>query len=250
MDNKTYIFEGKTSTEAIENGLKELKVSKNKVEIKVLESEDKRSFFSILTPRVVKVEMRLKDENEIDKEKESKTDNRNKLIVENNNSRSNVNKIDESIDLKECIEIIDTFLKEFISKLPQNNDLQYEIKEDNNAIDVIINGDDTGYLIGYRGEVLNSLQTILTNIVSKSSKEKVRIMLDIGGYRKKREKDLQNLAGKIASTVIRTKRDITLEPMSAYERKIIHTKLQENDKVKTYSVGEEPYRKIVVAYKK
>ena len=227
MDNKTYIFEGKTSTEAIEKGLKELKVSKNKVEIKVLESEDKRSFFSILTPRVVKVEMRLKDENEIDKEKESKT-----------------------IDLKECIEIIDTFLKEFISKLPQNNDLQYEIKEENNAIDVIINGDDTGYLIGYRGEVLNSLQTILTNIVSKLSKEKVRIMLDIGGYRKKREKDLQNLAGKIASTVIRTKRDITLEPMSAYERKIIHTKLQENDKVKTYSVGEEPYRKIVVAYKK
>ena len=63
MENKVYVFEGKTSTEAIENGLKELKVSKNKVDIKILEQEDKRSFFSILTPRIVKVEMRLKEEN-------------------------------------------------------------------------------------------------------------------------------------------------------------------------------------------
>ena len=231
MDNKVYTFEGKTSTEAIEKGLKELNVSKSKVDIKVLESEDKRSFFSILTPRVVKVEIRLKEDSEIEK------------------SKNEEQKVNNTKNVVKDIKIVDNFLSDFISKLPEN-DLKYEIKEDGNTICVNINGSDTGFLIGYRGEVLNSIQTILTNIISKSNREKIRVLVDIGGYREKREKDLQNLAGKIASTVIRTKRDITLEPMPAYERKIIHTKLQENNKVKTYSIGEEPYRKIVVAYKK
>ena len=79
---------------------------------------------------------------------------------------------------------------------------------------------------------------------------KVKIMLNIGGYREKREKDLENLAVKIAASVVKTGKSITLEPMTAYERKIIHTKLQENAKVKTYSIGEEPYRKLVVALNK
>ena len=226
MDNKVYVFEGKTSTEAIEKGLNELKVSKSKVDIKILESEDKRSFFSILTPRVVKVEMRLKDMPEEPK----------KVV------RS------ENVDNTEAINSTKKFLDEFIEKLP-SKELSYEIKDEGNAIKVDIKGEDTGYLIGYRGEVLNSIQTVLSNIASKSSKEKARVIVNIGGFREKREKDLQNLAVKIAGTVIKTKKSITLEPMSAYERKIIHTKLQENDKVKTYSVGEEPYRKVVVSLK-
>ena len=237
MDNKVYVFEGKTSTEAIEKGLNELKVSKNKVDIKILESEDKRSFFSILTPRVVKVEMRLKEVSEEPKQevKESKAEN--KKVVRS-----------ENVDNTEAINSAKKFLDEFIEKLPSKG-LSYEIIEEGNIIRVDIKGEDTGYLIGYRGEVLNSIQTVLTNIASKSSKEKAKVIVNIGGFREKREKDLQNLASKIAGTVIKTKKSITLEPMSAYERKIIHTKLQENDKVKTYSVGEEPYRKIVVSLK-
>lgn len=235
MDDKVYVFEGKTSTEAIENGLKELKVSKNKVDIKVLEQEDKRSFFSILTPRVVKVEMRLKENAEEPKKSEKESTKR--------EERSS-----DPIDNTENIKNIKSFLDEFISKLP-SKDLKYDILEEDGIIKINIDGEDTGYLIGYRGEVLNSLQTVVTNVVSKSSKEKAKIILNIGGYREKREKDLQNLASKIAGTVIRTKKSITLEPMSAYERKIIHTKLQDNEKVKTYSIGEEPYRKVVVSLK-
>ena len=237
MDNKVYVFEGKTSTEAIEKGLKELNVSKSKVDIKVLEEEEKRSFFSILTPRVVKVEMKLKDNVE-----EKKT---------NNEKTKNINKVKETkdIDLKEYIKAVDSFMNEFISKLP-TKDLKYKIEEGElSSIKVNIDGSDTGYLIGYRGEVLNSIQTVLTNIISRESKERIRVLVNIGGYREKREKDLQNLASKIASSVIKNRRDVTLEPMPAYERKIIHTKLQENDKVKTFSVGEEPYRKVVVALK-
>lgn len=231
--DKVYVFEGKTSTEAIEKGLKELKVSKNKVDIKVLEQEDKRSFFSILTPRVVKVEMRIKEN--VAEEKETK-----KVVKTEKAS------IEE---IHGCMENLKKFLDEFISKLPNNN-LKYTISEENNSIKIDITGEDTGYLIGYRGEVLNSIQTVVCNIASKSSKEKIRVLLNIGGYREKREKDLEILATKIAGTVIRTKKEITLEPMPAYERKIIHTKLQENDKVITHSVGEEPYRKIVVSLKK
>ena len=79
---------------------------------------------------------------------------------------------------------------------------------------------------------------------------KVKVLLNIGGYREKREKDLEILADKIAGSVIKGKKSITLEPMTAYERKIIHLRLQDNEKVETHSVGEEPYRKVVVALKK
>ena len=225
---EVHVFEGKTSTEAIEKGLKELNVSKNKVDIKILESEEKRSFFSILTPRVVKVEMRIKEE--------IKTEKRKPTVVK------------ENMDTEEFIKNIEKFLGEFLNTLPTQG-LTYKVEDKEGVIYVDIDGEETGYLIGYRGEVLNSIQTVISNVASRTSKEKARVVVNIGGYRQKREKDLQILATKIAGTVIKTRKSITLEPMPAYERKVIHTKLQENDKVKTYSVGEEPYRKVVVALK-
>lgn len=222
MEDKTYIFEGKTTNEAIEKGLKELKVSKNKVDIKVLENEEKRSFFSILAPRVVKVEMKLKEK------------------VENNKKE-----IKSQEEIKKQLE---DFLRVFIENLP-TKELKYEIRKEKEIFYIDINGKDTGYLIGYRGEVLNSFQSILNNIVCKNSKERLKVILNIGNYRDKRTKDLEILAEKIAKNVIKNGKSITLEPMTAYERKVIHTKLQENDKIKTYSIGEEPHRKVVIDLK-
>ena len=223
------IFEGRTTNEAIEKGLKELNVSKKQVEIKVLESENKRSFFNILTPRVVKVELIVKEENHVNEKKE----------------RAEVS--EESENMAEGN--VKNFLDDFISKLP-TNDLKYEIKRDKSDWLVNITGEDTGYLIGYRGNVLNSIQVILNNIANKGINERVRILLNIGGYKEKREKDLKELADKIAGTVIRKRKAITLEPMSSYERKIIHSRLQENTKVETHSIGEEPNRRIVVSLKR
>ena len=238
MDN-VYVFEGKTSTEAIDKGLKELGVSKSKVNIKILEQEDKRSFFSILTPRVVKVEMTLK---ETDKE-DTKTVNKSK------DEPNNIKKVEKEVrteeELNAAVTDITKFMDEFTKSV--NTKIDYKIVVEDEMIKVNIDGDDTGFLIGYRGEVLNSLQLIISNIACKSSKEKIRVSLNISGYREKREKDLEVLATKIAGTVIKRGKDITLEPMSAYERKIIHTKLQDNNTVKTYSIGEEPYRKVVVS---
>lgn len=236
---KSYVFEGKTTNEAIEKGLNELKVSKNKVDIKVLESEEKRSFFSILTPRVVKVEITLKEESKEEKQKDDKKETMPKKKKENPIV---------DIDMKEIIQEITVFMNDFTSKFEKNK-LIYEIKEESDHLYIDINGEDTGFLIGYRGEVLNSLQTIITNVANKKSNGKVKIALNISGYREKREKDLQNLADRIAASVVKTGKSVTLEPMIAYERKIIHLRLQENPKVTTHSVGEEPYRKLVVSLK-
>ena len=230
---KTIIAEGKTTTEAISNGLKELNVSKDRVDIKVLEEHEKRSFFSILAPRVVKVELTLKDDkaNSVKKYKEG----------------TSPSKVDEQ-ELIKSKEKVDKFLKDFIKNFEK---LEYTINIDfeNGIIKVNIDGENSKTLIGYRGEVLNSLQVIINAIANKNSSEKVRVILNISNYKEKREKSLEELADKISKTVLKTGKSITLEPMTAYERKIIHNRLQSNNRVTTYSIGEEPYRKIVVAKK-
>ena len=223
---KTIVAQGKTTNEAIENGLKELRVSKNMVEIKILE-EEKRSFYNILAPRVVKVELTVKDN--IEEIKEEKIQR-----------KINDNKEEISAGLNE----IKTFLDKFLVK---ETKYSAEIKE--NDIYVDITGENLNYLIGYRGENVNAMQTILSSIANKKSTSKIRVYLDIAGYREKRTKTLEDLAEKISRTVVRTRKPITLEPMTAYERKIIHTKLQNHDKVKTFSKGEEPHRKVVITLK-
>ena len=225
---ESIISEGKTTNEAIENGLKKLNVSKNEVEIKVLDNTEKRSFFSILTPRVVKVELKIKEKRE------------------NNGNTKKDDKIIENIEDRKII--LEKFLKQYIHTLP-NNEISYKINIVNNEILVEFIGDYAGKLIGYRGENLNSLQIILSSIVNKNYEDRVKVLLDIEGYREKREKTLEDLAVKISKTVMKTGKSITLEPMSAYERKIIHSKLQENNKIETHSIGEEPNRRIVISKK-
>lgn len=226
--SKSIISQGKTTNEAIEKGLKELNVSKNMVEIKVLE-EEKRSFYNILAPRVVKVELTVKEMPKEEKEHKEKRRRRNNKNIE---------------EIEEGLEEIKKFLSKYLSK---EKEWTAEIKEYD--IYVKIDGENAQNLIGYRGENVNALQTILSSIANKKTATKIMVYLDIAGYREKRKKTLEDLAEKLARTVERTKKPVTLEPMTAYERKIIHTKLQNNAKVKTSSKGEEPYRKIVISLK-
>ena len=237
MEEK-HIYEGKTSTEAIEKGLNELKLSKKDVEIKILEDEEKRSFFSILAPRIVKVELIVKNGNEKNTE---------------NNKKENIIKKEEKIidknELENAQKNVEKFLRELINKIEEKN-IEIEVKNDEkNTILVNITGENANFLIGYRGEVLNSLQTLLIAIAGKNLKEKIHVNVDILGYREKRKVVLENLAQRMANNVIKNKKSITLEPMPAYERKIIHTKLQESDKVKTESIGEGERRRVVISLK-
>lgn len=227
MPNKI-ISQGSTTNEAIENGLKQLNVAKNMVDIKVLE-EEKRSFFSILAPRVVKVELTLREE---PMQKEEKV--RKEIFLDEKEQQ----KAKENIDL---------FLQELLPQLPENT--TYQIKTAKDGLKIDLQNEKLGYLIGYRGETLYAMQNIFSAIAGKGIENKVRVILDIEGYKAKREKTLQELAEKMARTVIKTKKTITLEPMQAYERKIIHSKLQENDKIETKSIGEEPHRRIVISLK-
>lgn len=93
------------------------------------------------------------------------------------------------------------------------------------------------------------MQNIISSIAGKGIQNRIRVILDIEGYKEKREKTLEDLAEKVAKTVIKTKKSVKLEPMQAYERKIIHSKLQQNSQVETISIGEEPYRRVVISLK-
>ena len=229
-----HLYEGKPSTDAIEKGLKDLGLKKSDVEVISVEDEEKRSFFSILEPRVVKVELKIKENiKKEDKKIVTATEKREM-------SEEAINKAKQNLG-----DFLNVFLKQI-----SDDELTYNIEDDKYYIYVNIEGEKTNSLIGYRGENLNALQTLLGAISNKNIEEKTRVILDISGYRAKRKKVLEELAEKVSKTVIKTRKKVTLEPMSAYERKIIHSKLQNHPKVTTESVGEEPNRKIVVLLKK
>ena len=230
--SKTIISEGKTTTEAIEKGLKQLNAKKNDVEINIIKDENKKSFFSILAPRTVKVEIKLKEEQ---KEKNSA-----KSIEEIEITEEAFKKIEKNIS---------GFLNKFFKQLNFEN-VKYEILNEKNKVRVNVAGENLNNIIGYRGETLNALQTLISRIGNKGIEEKYRIIFDIEGYRNKRIKALQDLAVKVSKTALKNKKSITLEPMSAFERKIIHDKLQENSKVTTHSIGREPNRRVVIEIKK
>ncbi len=151
-------------------------------------------------------------------------------------------------ELNEVLETMKKFSNEFFNQLNINN-LSINVEEKEKRIYISVTGDDINYLIGYRGETLNYLQLIFSNVANKKLKHKCSVILDIENYRAKRKVVLEELAEKISKTVVKNRKKIELEPMSAYERKIIHTKLQNNSKVKTYSVGEEPNRRIIIDLK-
>lgn len=117
-------------------------------------------------------------------------------------------------------------------------------------MDIDLSGDDMGVLIGKRGQTLDSLQYLVSLVVNKEVENYIRVKIDTENYRERRKETLENLAKNIAYKVKRTRRSVSLEPMNPYERRIIHSALQNDRYVTTYSEGEEPFRKVVVALKK
>lgn len=143
----------------------------------------------------------------------------------------------------------ENFLKGILDKM--DIDAQIEVKQENNIIDMDIKGSNLGILIGYRGETLDSLQYLTSLIVNKNKEDGYkRVMLDAENYRAKREETLRRFAVKTAHRVQKTGRSIKLEPMNPYERRIIHSELQGDKYVKTYSEGNEPHRYVVIDLKK
>lgn len=141
---------------------------------------------------------------------------------------------------------------EVIKKIVSTMDLPVEIKvvENGQIINVNMQGPDLGVLIGRRGETLDALQYLVNLAVNKNLEKRQKIILDVEGYRYRREDTLQKLAQRLADKARRRGKSVVLEPMNAQERRIIHTALQKRDDIYTFSEGEEPYRKIVIAPKR
>ena len=159
-------------------------------------SEEKKAFFSILDPRVVKVELTIKEGKESEKKSHP--------IEKKNPSKEDIDEFKKSAD---------DFLKKF-SDVYKN--ISYTISDNAEGVNIVIDGEDASRLIGHRGDTINALQTIISSIGNRNTKVKVRDFLDIEGYREKREQTLKELADKLEKTVKRTGKKVILEPMSAY----------------------------------
>ena len=198
----------KTVEEAVNEALKELDVNKDNVEIEVIEEPTKGLLGIGAKPALVRVTV---------KEAE--------VVFE-----------DKKVKVKEILDSITNCMGLNISS---------DIKEDDDVIKVNIDGENLGLIIGHKGENLDALQLLTSVIVNKEGAYK-RIELDVQNYREKRKETLIHLAEKKAKDVIKYGKNITLEPMTPYERRIIHTALQDDSKVTTISVGTEPFRKVVI----
>jgi spoIIIJ-associated protein len=200
---------GKTIDEAIENGLKELNVKKEMVEISILEQGSKGIFG--LGAKPAKVSLTLKNTYE-------------------------------------------TVARKFLGDVFSKMDIQCEIDivEKSETLRVTLHGPQMGILIGYRGETLDALQYLLSLVINKENKdaEYKKVVLDTENYRQKREDTLVKLANRLAYKARRYNKSVILEPMNPYERRIIHSALQDHPDVKTHSEGDEPYRKVVIELKK
>lgn len=143
-------------------------------------------------------------------------------------------------------------IRTFLSGLLEHMDAKAEVKVyevEKNRYKVILEGEKLGALIGRRGETLDAIQQLTNYSINRGSeKNRARVQVDAENYREKREQSLERLAEKVAGKVTKYRRNVTLEPMNAYERHVIHTALQDTPSVTTFSIGTEPNRRVVVSY--
>lgn len=208
---------GKTVEEAIRKGLEELKVSRDDVKVEILEEPSNGGILGMISAKMAKVRVT------VDK------------------------KISDSVAEK-TIEKVEKILKE-IFDITGESSISYSVNRSENQIIVNIKGDNISHLIGYKGKTIESIQSVLNSILQKEDEEYAKVFLEINDYKKQKEEKLRRLANKMAENVIRFRKPIKLEPMSAYERLIIHSELANRDDVETESFGEEPRRRVVIRKK-
>ena len=205
-------FSAKTVSDAITEACKHFTVTSDKLDYVVVE-EGSTGFLGF-NSKPAKIQARIKEE------KLSVSDQAKKFLDEVFNAMNMVVTIDAKFD------------------------------EEQNLLEVELSGDEMGVLIGKRGQTLDSLQYLISLVVNKGTGEYIRVKVDTENYRQRRKETLENLAKNISYKVKRTKRPVSLEPMNPYERRIIHSALQNDKYVTTHSEGEEPFRRVVVTLKK
>lgn len=162
-------------------------------------------------------------------------------------SKNAVIKVRKKFSVEECVK---DFLKSVFHAMDMVVEINVKVNEEDKIIEVDLAGDDMGILIGKRGQTLDSLQYLTNLAVNKHSENYYKVKVDTEDYRKRRKDTLENLAKNIAYKVKRSKRPVALEPMNPFERRVIHSALQNDKFVTTHSEGDEPYRHVVVTLKK
>ena len=262
-------FSAKTVQDAITEACTHFIVTSSSLEYEVVE-EGSTGFLGIGSkPAVIKARVKSEDVEEAksvfsEDAKEEKKDNKeakkeNKKEVkaevkeakkEEKAEKKEEKKREINVNAAEVEKTANDFLKDVLDKMGIANEITTKYDSNENCLNIEISGEDMGVLIGKRGQTLDSLQYLVSLVVNKGTKEYIRVKVDTENYRERRNKTLENLAKNMAFKVKRTRRSLTLEPMNPYERRVIHSALQNDSYVTTHSEGEEPYRKVVITLKK
>ncbi|MCR4684639.1 MAG: protein jag [Lachnospiraceae bacterium] len=218
---------GKTVDDAITEACQKLSVTSDRLDYEVVENGSSGFLGFAVKPAVIKA--RIKDENAKETVSETKSDNaKTEQVGVQNDPKEFLSKVFDAMGMK----------------------VQIDVEKTDEEINIELSGDDMGVLIGKRGQTLDSLQYLTSLVVNKGSSSYTRVKVDTENYRVRRKETLENLAKNLAYKVKRTKRPVTLEPMNPYERRVIHSALQNDKYVSTHSEGEEPYRKVVITLNK
>lgn len=199
----------KTVDEAVNQALAELGALKDDVDIEII--EETKGLFGILGSKEVKVRVTLREREEVTRAKE--------------------------------------FIKNVTEKLGMEIEQEVSFNEEDKILKIELKGEGLGLLIGRRGETLDSIQYLTNIFVNKKSEDYIKVTIDAENYRSRREEALVALAKRTASKAVKYRKNMVIEPKNPYERRIIHEALQDYPEVTTYSVGEDPNRKVIVAYK-
>ncbi len=256
---------GKDIEEAVSLALIDLKVSRDEVEVTVLE-EPTKGFLGIGAKLAkVRVEKKKQEEAEPEEKKAPEKKTQPKKASKPKEKKAKEKKSQESkpeekkrnivlddVDINDLTVVEEhealTFLKDITEKMGLELNFSARVGED--LVYVEMNGKDSRTVIGKRGQTLDAIQYLASLVVNKDKEKYIKVVVDAENYRAKREKTLEQLANRLAGKVVKTRKHVRLEPMNPYERKVIHATLQKNPNITTRSEGEEPYRRVVIELKK
>ncbi|WP_022753303.1 RNA-binding cell elongation regulator Jag/EloR [Butyrivibrio fibrisolvens] len=252
-------YAAKTVSEAITEACAQLSVTSDRLDYQVV-SEGSTGFLGMgIKPAIIKArikEQEIKAEisfDDIDVKEEKSSD------APVANTSDSVDVADEAKDTAKKVAIFDedaivnsakVFLEDVFKAMDMPVELGISFDKVNTVLNIDLKGADMGVLIGKRGQTLDSLQYLVSLVINRDQEEYIHVKVDTENYRQRRKATLENLAKNIAYKVRKTRRNVSLEPMNPYERRIIHSALQNDRYVTTHSEGEEPYRRVVVTLKK
>ncbi|MCR5771498.1 MAG: protein jag [Butyrivibrio sp.] len=254
-------YAAKTVSEAITEACAQLSVTSDRLDYQVV-SEGSTGFLGMgIKPAIIKARIKeeeVKAENSFE-EKEVSAPSEPVVVKEETleNKESEVSnetvsedKAPASFDEEAIVSAARVFLDDVFKAMEMPVELDITFDKENIVLNIDLKGADMGVLIGKRGQTLDSLQYLVSLVVNRGQEDYIHVKVDTENYRQRRKATLENLAKNIAYKVRKTRRNVSLEPMNPYERRIIHSALQNDRYVTTHSEGEEPYRRVVVTLKK